>query len=182
MDYTQMDLGFVILCPDKDARALRVTARSIQHFSSRNAITVVGNNTGPHDIKKLKEWTENVYKGKNTITSLINTGMKRIKNDWAIILFAGTQIRPLLERKITRFVTSDKDIVYPIVADKYHFHNGSCNGLLINRHTFKEVGNLPDMTMKKDGFNEFEISKLFWSEDAIDKGCRFKGVVGLRIA
>lgn len=176
-----MDLGFVILCPDKDARALRNTVRSIRHFTDRDAICVVGNNAGPHDIKKLKEWCDNVHKGKDTITSLMNAGMKRIKHDWAFILFAGSQIKPFLEQRLSRFVTSDKDILFPVVADKYNFVEGSCNGILINRHTFKEIGDMPEAPMHKQGFNDFEVSKVFWANDALNYGCQFKGIVGLRI-
>jgi hypothetical protein len=181
MDYKNMDLGFVILCPNKDDLALRNTVRSIRHYAHRDIIGVVGDNAGPHDIKKMKEWCDNVYKGKDTITSLMNTGMKRIKNDWALILFEGSIIRPMLERKICRFVTSEKDVIFPIVAGKYDFVEGSCNGILVHRNTFKEVGDFPEIGMSKEGLNELEVSKMFWAEDAIRKGCQFKGVIGVRI-
>jgi len=176
-----MDLGFLILCPNKDDLALRNTVRSIRHYSERDIISVVGDNASPHDIKKMKEWCSDVYKGKDTITSLLNTGMKRIKNDWAFILFEGSIIRPMLERKLCRFVTSEKDIIFPVVAGKYNFVEGSCNGILVNRNTFKEVGDFPAASMSREDFNEFEVSKMFWAEDAISKGCQFKGIVGLRI-
>ena len=44
---------------------------------------------------------------------------------------------------------------------------------ILNGKTFEEVGEFPDM-------DSLDSSKLIWANKAIDKGCKFKGIVGAR--
>ena len=74
-----MDLGFIILCPDRNIGGLRNTLLSISHNSyNREALAVVGSDATAAEIKTMKEICP-IHKGKDTITSLINTGMKKLK-------------------------------------------------------------------------------------------------------
>jgi hypothetical protein len=178
-----MDVGFIILCPDKNIAGLKNSLNSILYNSyGRESIAIVGNNVNANDLKAFKEICP-THKGKDTITSLINLGMKKINHEWALLMFGGNRIRPYLERKIERFITSEKDVIFPvtITEQKYDFVSSSLNGVVINTKFFKEVGDFPEAPMIKEGMNDFEMAKLFWSVDAIENKAIFKGIVGIRI-
>lgn len=176
-----MDVGFIVLCPDRSPAGLKNSIGSIRYNCyDRNCIAVVPKAISPKEIIELKEYCPTIHKGQDTITSLINTGMKRLKSEWGFIIFAGSRVPSYIEKKFTSFVKSDKDVLYPIVEGKYNFVEGAFNGVLFNKAFFKEVGDFPTATMQKAGLNDFELAKLLWSLDAIEKGVMFKGIVGMR--
>ena len=177
-----MDIGFIVLCPDKDVRQLRNTVKSINYHTNREIICVTGTDVSPADIKEMKSVCSDTYKGKDTITSLMNTGMKHLKHKWGTFLFSGSMLRPMVEKRLCRFIESENDIVYPIINRKIGFVEGSIDGLTINKKTFQEVGNFPDSKMKKEDLNDFEIAKLLWQSEAAEKGYIFKGIVGVRLS
>lgn len=174
-------MSVIILCPERNIAGLKCSVGSIKrHFYDREIICVTGKNVIAEDVKEMKSICP-VYKGKNTITSLINVGMKKIKGEWGFIMYVGSYVRPGMEKKIVRFVESPKDVLYPVVDRKINFVDGSSNGILLNKTTFKEVGDFADEPMYKFGTNDFELAKLLWAMDAIEHGCKFKGIVGLKI-
>jgi hypothetical protein len=176
-----MDVGFIILCPDRNVGGLKNTLGSISHYSyNRESICVVGSDVSAKEINEMKACCQ-TYKGENTITSLVNVGMKKLKHDWGFIIFAGSRIQNYLERKLSIFTTKDSDILFPVVDRKCNFIEGSFNGVLINTKFFAEVGDFPCTTMKKQGLNDFEFAKMLWAIEAVEKGCTFKGIVGMRI-
>lgn len=176
-----MDLGFIILCPDRNIAGLRNTLGSIRHHCyDRESIAVVGNDATAGDIKEFKEYCT-TYKAKDTITSLINTGMLKLRHEWGFIVFGGSRFQPYVERKVATFIKTEKDVLFPVVDRRCDFVSGSFNGVLINRKFFEEIGEFPEATMVKDGMNDFEMAKMFWACDAIEKGVVFKGIVGLKI-
>jgi hypothetical protein len=176
-----MDLGFVILCPDKNIAGLSNTLYSIKNNSyDRESLAVIGSNATAVDAKDMKELCQ-IHKGKDTITSLINVGMKKCKHEWAFLIFGGSRIRPYTEKKLEQFVKSEKDVLYPIVDRKLDFVSGSFDGVLINTKFFQEVGTFPEMTIEKDGMNDFEFAKMLWCVNAMEKKAIFKGIVGLKI-
>ena len=176
------DLGFIILCPDKNVSALKNSLGSIRFYAyDRKSVCIVGSDATKSEVEEMKELCP-TYKGKNKITSLINAGMRHLKHEWGIFMFAGARIGKFLERKVSYFVDYPKDILYPVLdRDTRHFVDASLNGLMINKATFKKIGKWPDNDMQKEGFDEFATAKLLWSLDAIKEGCTFKGIVGLRI-
>ena len=176
-----MDVGFLILCPDRNISGLKNSIGSINHNSyNRESIAVVGDDANIDDVKEFKQVCT-TYKGKNTITSLINLGMKKINHEWALIMFGGSRIQPYTERKITQFVKTEKDILFPVIEKRYDFISSSLNGVVINTRFFKEIGDFPEISMFKEGFNDFEMAKLFWCADAMQRKAVFKGIVGIRI-
>lgn len=176
-----MDVGIIILCPDMDAMSLRNTVKSISyHPNERECIAVVPKTINVKTIKNYKEYCQ-TYKGGDTITSLVNVGMKRLKHDWGFIVFAGSRVSRFVDRKWDAFVKSDKDILYPIVEKKCDFVSGSFNGVLINQSFFKEVGEFTSEPIEKPQFNDFEFSKLLWATDAIEKEASFKGIIGMKV-
>lgn len=174
-----MDVGFLILCPDKNVLGLKNTLRSIEsHSYERSSICLVGSNTSKEeclDINKLCK----AYKGGSTITSLINLGMKSISNEWAFIIFSGSRLPVYIEKKWSSFCKTDKDILFPVVDRKWDFVDGSFNGVLINKKFFSEIGDFPDI--EKYDINDFAFSKLLWAYDALDFGANFKAIIGMNI-
>lgn len=176
-----MDIGFIILCPDRNVGGLRNTLGSIQHHSyNREAICVVGNDVLSASLKEMKQFCE-TYKGENTITSLINLGLKKLKHDWAFLIFSGGRIPAFLERKLNLFTKNDTDVLFPVIDRKINFIDGSFNGVMINTKFFAKVGEFSTTEMVKEGINDFELAKMLWAIQAIEKGCNFKAIVGMRI-
>jgi hypothetical protein len=175
-----MDVGFVILSPDRNAAGLKNTIGSIKlRCYNRNYLCIVGDDANAKDIKEMKEYCP-TFKGKNTITSLINLGMKKTKNKWACIVFGGSRVPNCIEKKWSAFAQKDTDVLFPVVENKNDFVQGCFNGVLINCEFFKKVGDFPTITMQKLGMNDFEFAKLIWASDAVSHGATFKGVIGMR--
>lgn len=176
-----MDVGFLILNPERNVAGLKSTLGSIRHYAyNRESICIVGNDANTKEIKEMKEYCQ-THKGENTMTSLINVGMKKMQHDWAFLLFSGSRIPTFLERKFSIFCKDPKDVLFPVVDGKYNFVEGSFNGVLINTKTFREIGEFPDVVMENQGKNDFEIAKMFWAAKALEHGIKFKAIVGMRI-
>lgn len=176
-----LDLGFIILCPDRNPGALKNTCGSIRHHAyNREAIAIVGSDANKEEVAEMKEICT-TYKSKDTITSLVNTGFRYLKHEWGFIVFGGSRVPQFFERKLAAFAKKPHDVLYPIVEKRCDFVSGSFNGVLINKKFFKEVGKFPDAPMQKAGMNDFEMAKMFWAVDAVAKGAIFKGIVGLRV-
>lgn len=180
----KIDLGFIILCPNKNIGAIRNTCGSIKHHAwDRDCLAVVGNDATNEEIDEMTKYCP-IYKGKDTITSLINKGFRHFKHEWGLLLFAGARIPPFLEKKITPFIQNENDIIYPMVVNpekKYDFVGSSLNGVVINKKFFNKVGKFPETEMYKIGQNDFEMVKTFWSFQALEQNAIFKGVLGVRI-
>lgn len=173
--------GFIVLCPDKNIDNLKNTVKSIKAvYSGSPFLAVVGSNVKKDELTAMSAICD-TYKGKDTITSLINTGMKKTSIDWNVIVFAGTWLKLALHRKFNLFVKSEKDILFPVAEGKYNFVDGSMNGIIIHKKTFAEVGNFAAAPMLGESVDEMQIVKLFWAMSAIEKGCVFKAIVGMRI-
>jgi len=179
---SHMDVGFLILSPDRNIAGLKNTIGSInllRHYNNK-CVCVVGEDATTRDVKEMKELCP-VFKGKDTITSLINTGMKKIKNEWACMLFGGTRIPKIVEKKLETFCKLENEIIYPLIENKYNFIECCFNGVVINTKFFQKVGEFPEFTMQKFGMNDFEFAKMLWALDALKHGAIFKGVLGMRI-
>lgn len=171
-----LDLGVIILCPDRKEASLKITVSSVKyHLYNRDVISVVGNDASPHDFKKFKELCP-TYKGRETLASLINTGFKRLEHEWGLLIFAGGRFCQFTERKFY-FAQDEKDILFPVVDINRSFLNASLDGVLINKKTFDAIGDWPEYTHE----NGFDDSKLVWTAGAQEYGCKFKAIVGLRI-
>lgn len=176
-----MDVGIVILCPDRNIGGLRNTAGSVRcHTYDREFICVVPEDATASDMKEFKAVCP-THKGENTMTSLINVGMKKIKSEWAFMIFAGSRLQPTIEHRFSTLCTSEKDVIFPVIDRKWQFMEASFNGVLMNKKFFAEVGDFPSVTMQKAGLNDFEFAKMLWALDAIEKGCTFKAIVGMRV-
>jgi hypothetical protein len=176
-----MDVGFLILGPDRNIAGLINTLSSIKNQTLKEkSIFVVGDDANADDMKEFSNYCPS-FKGSKTITSLINTGMEFIKSEWACMVFAGSRIPYDIEKKWNSFCKSEVDVLYPLVEKKYNFAEGTFNGVLINKRFFEKVGKFPTDTVPSFGLNDFEFAKLIWANNAVNHGVIFKGILGMRV-
>lgn len=175
-----MDLGFVILCIDRNIGGVKNSLGSVRfHSYNRESICVVPETTSAEEMKNFKQIVE-THKGENTVTSLINVGMKKCRHDWAFMFFSSSRLPPYIEKKLSTWVKKDTDVLFPVADRKCEFSEGSFNGVLINKKFFELVGDFPSI-IAKNSQNDFELSKMFWAVKAMDHGCTFKAIVGMRV-
>lgn len=179
----ELSIGFIILSVDLNVARLKSTNNSIRaHFGDASIVCVADKSVSAEEYKKAKDIC-NVYKGQNTVTSLINTGFKHAHKEWNVLIMEGTWVRPHFSKKYLNFVESEKDILFPVTVDYdvqgkpkhiYNtFWNCSLNGLMIHHKTFKEVGQLED--------GDLENSRLIWAASAQEKNCKFKAILGVKL-
>lgn len=175
------DLGFVILCPDRSIGGLRNTVNSIRSIiPESNILCTVGNDVNSEELITMNNICPTLQ-AEDTITSLINLGLKEAKPDWNMLLFAGSFVRLGIYKKFDLFAKDEKDILFPVVNNKIDFVEGSMNGIILHKNTFKLVGDFNTSSMQKLGSNELEMIKLFWAMSAVEHGCRFKAIVGMKV-
>jgi hypothetical protein len=174
--YTKKDIkiSFAIICPDNSLSLLRTTVGSIsQKYQNVPFICVTSNSANADEIASMKKMCP-TYKGKSTITSLINVAYRHAPTEWLILIFAGTAVQGRLDEKFGFFIGSEKDILYPIANNKTNFIDATLNGLMINKKLFKDIGPF----LEDD---ELEFVKSEWACRAIENGCKFKAVIGCKM-
>lgn len=166
--------GFIVLCTENNPDLLRYTFRSIQcRYGTPPIIAVADDSAKDQEITEMKTICP-TYKGQKTFTSLINLGFDKAETDWNFVLIAGTTMRGSLDLKMSCFVNTEKDILFPISEGKTNFIEATLNGLLINKKTFKAIGDMPEE-------ESLEMSKAEWAMKAIDYGCKFKAIIGAKL-
>lgn len=166
--------GFVILCPEHTVGLLKCTVNSIKgRYPDLPMVCATDDSATAEDLKEMKAICP-TYKGKNTFSSLINVGMRHSTADWSFLVIAGATVNKKMDERFPYFVESEKDILFPIVDRKVYFVDATLNGLFINKNTWREVGD-----MGNEG--TFEEIKILWALKAIDKGVRFRAIVGSKI-
>lgn len=184
-DRQNLDFGFVILSPEHNIGSVSGTVRSIKnHYQDVPITCAVGEDTTPEEMKELKKVCPKVWRGKNTITSLINTGMKRGHKQWNIIVMEGVWVKRGITTRYASFLNDEQDILFPIVVDYNReglpikiyrdFESCTLNGIMIHHNTFKEVGEVPKL-------EDINRAKLLWSVQAQEKGCTFKAILGAKL-
>jgi len=176
-----MDVQFIILCPEKSITNLKNTFSSIQNNTcQRSSICIVGSDISAKELAEMKKVCP-TFKGGDTITSLINLGMKKLESEWGLIVFAGSRVQRFVERKIDQFCKNNYDVLFPVVNKKWGFVEGTFDGVLINKSFFEEVGTFPEICLNESSINDFEFAKMLWALDATQKGAKFKAIVGMRM-
>jgi len=174
MNYKPFDYGFIILCHSNSTVLAQNTIKSlIRNYPTRPCICIVDTEFTKQEIAELKKICL-VHKGGKSFTGLINKGMEKTTVPWNIVLMAGVWVKPRLNEKFSTFLTSEKDVLYPIADGKCNFVDATLNGLMIHKETFKAVGKIPED-------NPLEVCKLLWALDAIKHGCQFKAIQGAKI-
>lgn len=174
-----MNIGFVILCPNSNVRELKATAASIRrHCYDRRIVAMIPTGTSMATLREMKTICS-VHRGKDTLTSLINGGMRWCDDERAFILFAGSKVSSRLEHKLDEFCRSENDVLFPIIEGKWTFVDGSFDGVSISKTLFKQAGEFQNQTAPAGGLNDFQMSKLLWADQAVKHKALFKAVMGL---
>lgn len=172
--HKNLKCGFVILCPEHAIALLKATAKSIRSlYEGFPFICVTDSSANEADMAEMKTICP-TYKAKDTITSLINTGMKFAPSDWNFLICAGTTLRQNLHTRYSFFIESEKDILFPIADKKTDFVDGTLNGLFINKKTWNEVGEMASV-------GPLEVVKLMWALEAVEKGVKFKALANMKL-
>lgn len=173
-EYKKLNFGFIILCSERAVKLLECTAKSIKNrYPTIPYICSTDKSATARDIKEMKDICP-TFKGKETYSSLINTGIKNSTTDWSFFVFAGSTIRRNLDLRFFTFIESEKDILFPIADNKAQFVTGTLNGLFLNKNTFKEIGNIEEK-------GTLDQVKTIWAAKAINKGCVFKAIANTKI-
>jgi hypothetical protein len=171
--YKDLKYGFIILCPNLNTGHIRNTIGSTDIcYPDAKTVVIVPTDCNKEDLESLSK-LKKTYKGGKTIASMINAGMKHASIEWNFILFPKGWIKSRIDIKYSYFVESEKDILFPIVNRKLTFDKADINGLFIHKKAFQDIGDFPDM-------DNLDISKLIWTTNAIEKGYKFKGIVGAK--
>lgn len=176
-------ITFVILSPEPNIGRLKGTIRSIKNNYREDAemVCVVGRAVNKEIVAEMKLECP-VFKGGDTITSLMNTGLKN-SNGWCLFVIEGAIIPKSIESRYFKWINNEKDVLFPIVVT-YNiqgepikilstFADCTLNGMLIHKKLFDEVGKFTD--------NPIKVSKEFWALDATCKGAFFKAILGVKI-
>lgn len=178
-------LGYVILSPEPNIARLKDTVRSIRNsFGDGPAVAccVVGDIKDPQLDEMCGVCPS--FRGGNTVTSLINQGFERIGGDgWRVFVMEGARVPSSLVSRYSRWIQSDRDVLFPIVVNHDRdgnpstilssFEDCTLNGMLIHSRLFREAGNFSD--------NPIGVSKAFWAAGAAEKGAVFKAILGVKI-
>jgi hypothetical protein len=181
--YKKIDMGFAIISPEPNIGSLACTIRSIKNnYPNSSYLCVTSKGAHPEEYKKMMELCL-VFKGKQTITSLINTALKKSKSEWTMVVMEGTPLHRGIDKKYGLFIENEKDVLFSIIMEydkqgrpikiRNTFYDAPLNGMLIHKNTFSEIGDFSDESIP--------ISKLLWAAKAIEHGCKFKGILGTRI-
>lgn len=169
----KINFGFIVLNPESNPSLLKNTVNSIRGKYDAPIISVTEKTAKEQQFKEMNDICP-TCRGENTYTSLINAGMKYPPADWNFIVIAGTNIGHKIDNKYSMFIESEKDILFPIVDKKYEFVEATLNGLLLHKNCLNEVGKMAEI-------GPYEICKLMWALDAIDKGYKFKAILGAKL-
>jgi len=173
-DYKELNYGFIILCSEHKINLLTTSVNSIKrNYNDVPLVCISDNTANNNDLLEMKKLCP-TYLGKDTFSSLINVGIRHAPADWNFIICAGTSVRGRLNDKFSLFIENDKDILFPIANKRFNFIDGTINGLLINKKTFKCVGDMGEDS-------NFEHVKISWAIKAIEKGCIFKAIANSKL-
>lgn len=178
-----LNFGFVILSPEINLGRIICTMRSIKNNCGEiPTICSVVKDAKKKDLEQINEICPS-YRAGTHFTSLLNTGMKKGHKEWNLFIVEGTIVSKNIQYKYSRFLEDENDILYAIMPDydragnptnlNCYFYDCSLNGLMIHQEVFNKVGEFTD--------NPLEISRTMWAYDAVRKGCRFKGVFGVKL-
>ncbi len=140
--YEQKPLAchFVVLCPDFNLGHLRSTVSSIKGSYPNSGITaVLSADARQSDLDDAAHVCRAVREGKS-ITGMINAGLKNDSPEWNLVIIAGSWVRGWVLRKLSYFVDSELDVLYPVVDNKHTFDEATINGILVHRKTVDLVG------------------------------------------
>lgn len=173
--YKPLKFGFIVLCPNLNLGHLTNTISSINiNFPEAKTVIILPSNCKKEDLDTASSFKKS-YKGGKTIAAMINAGMTHtLCNEWNFILFSKGWVRNRIDIKYSYFVENEQDILFPIINRNLTFAYSDMNGLFIHKKSFQDIGDFPDM-------DPLDSSKIIWASNAIQKGYRFKGIIGGKV-
>ena len=169
--YKNLKCGFVIICADCKIDCLKNTINSITAlYPTAKTVAVLADSCKQEDfddVAKLKP----VCRGGTAISSMINAGMRDSCDEWNFIIMSKGWLRGRIDAKYSYFIESEKDILFPILNRKLNFIDADFSGMFIHKKSFVDIGEFINT-------ESLEISKTIWSSSAVEKGYKFKGIVG----
>lgn len=174
--YKPLELGIIIVCPNSNLGNLKNTISSTDiYYTNKKVSIVLSNDCNKEDLDKVSK-LKKTYKGGTSISSMINCGIQNAPcSEWNFIFMCKGWMRARMDIKYSYFIEDQKDILFPITGFKsINFSDTEINGILIHKKAFEEIGDFPEM-------ESLDLSKLVWMSRAIEKGYKFKGVVGAKI-
>lgn len=181
---SDIKINFIILSPEPNIGRLKGTIRSIKNNYDPDAKIICSVEKGikKEEIEEYKSICPTFRSG-NTITSLINNGIKNAYEGWNLFVVEGAWIPRNIKNRYLTWIKDEKDILFPIVINYDRegnpvkifstFSECTLNGILVYKKFFIEIGKLSE--------NPLKISREFWSFDALEKGAKFKAILGIKI-
>jgi hypothetical protein len=178
------NITFVVLSPDPNIGRLKGTVRSIKNNYSEDAAIVcaVEKKIKKPEFEEMKAVCP-TFRGGETVTSLMNAGMKNAGDGWCMFIMEGAWLPRSIETRYFKWIKNKKDVLFPIVTTYdiqgipskilSDFSECTLNGILIHKSLYEEVGKFSD--------NPIKISKQFWGLEADSKGAAFKAILGVKI-
>lgn len=166
----ELDVSMAVVITDKNTNKINETLRYNYKLFDKYKKIIITNNLDFNyfnDEKLNKIYTKSLQLLEN-----YDIALKNCDTEWCFLLHAGSCLQFDLIRRLSKFITSDLDILFPVKNRIYDFIKNPLNGLLINKKTYNKIG-----IFGKD--NPEDIIKLLWAFDAAKEGCLFKAIVGI---
>jgi len=167
-----LDVSMAIVAADKNVNKINETLKHKYKIFDKYEKIIITNNLEFdyfNDEKLNKINTESFQVLKN-----YDIALKNCKTEWCFLLHAGTCLQFDVIDRLSKYITSDTDILFPVKNRVYEFIKNPLNGLLINKKTYNKIGVFWNDSPEN-------MMKLLWAFDAIKKGCLFKAIVGINI-
>ena len=166
-----LDLCVAIISLNSNANEIKKTHKRIEFLSKNYPSIVVVPENSNLDITEINISDTPLFKGGTCITSMFDIAIENSLCPWVYLIFAGTTILQKIDVKLSRYIESENDVLFPVVDRIWNFIDGSINGILINQNFHAAVGNF-------GSGNPLKVTKLNWAERALEKGVNFKAIVG----
>lgn len=164
-----LPMGFLVLCVHHRLDRLTSTLGSLLHNYAGYPVTCVVSRDSPIEMEGLGVKVVQTEPG---LANLLNAGLAlRATTPWTMVVRTGTWLPPLLDRRYSFYVESERDVLYP-VRHRALFDQSALHGLLVPSDIHAKVGDFAG-----DGV----LEKLDWQGRACQSGYRFKGLFGIRV-
>ena len=169
----EIDVSMAIVITDKVTNKINETLKYNYDYYSKYKKILITNDVKFNYFSQNEKY--DIYHTESyQVLENYDIALKNCNTEWCFLVQAGTYLTKNVIKKLSKFILSDKDIIFPVKKRVYEFTKNPLNGLLINKNTYNKIGKFG-----KD--NPIDIIKLLWGADAAKYGCLFKAIVGLNI-
>lgn len=167
-----LDVSMAIVVADENTNKINETLRYNYKIFDKYEKIIITNNL---EFDYFNDENLNkIYTKSFKVLENYDIALRNCNTEWCFLLHAGTCLNFNVINILSKYITSDTDILFPVKNRIYEFIKNPLNGLLINKKIYNKIG-----LFWKD--NPENIMKLLWAFDAVRKGCLFKAIVGINI-